>query len=75
MSTTRSPQNIGRIIRERRLKKQLTLEQTASMCGLSVRGLGKIELGDSDPKWSTMLKLSDTLDMGLKFSKIRTKRK
>ncbi len=57
--------HIGRIIRERRLEKGLTLEKTAELCDMSRRGFEKIELGDSDPKWSTVVKIANILEIYL----------
>ena len=38
--------HIGRIIRNHREEKKYTLEYTAELCGMSDRGLAKIELGE-----------------------------
>ena len=42
----------GRMIRERREKAHLTIEEAAERYDLSITGLLKIEFGDSDPKLS-----------------------
>ncbi len=57
--------HLGKIVRMCRLRKGLTLEKAAELCNLSVRGLEKIEFGDSDPKWSNVVKLSVILDLDL----------
>ncbi len=57
--------HLGRIIRLQRLNKKLTLEKAAEMCHLSVKGLQKIELGDSDPKWSNVVKIARNLGIDL----------
>ncbi len=41
------------------------MEKTAELCNLSTRGLEKIELGDSDPKWSNVIKLVGILDIDI----------
>ena len=48
----------GKRVREVRLNKGLTLEQASEMCDLSSKGLENIELGLTDPKLSTVLKIS-----------------
>ena len=57
--------HIGRIIREVRFEKKLTIEFVAELCDMSVRGYEKIELGNSDPKWSTVVKIAGALEMDL----------
>ncbi len=57
--------HLGRIIRQRRKAKGLSLEKTAELCNLSTRGLEKIELGDSDPKWSSVANLAGVLEMDM----------
>ena len=57
--------HIGRIIRNHREKKKYTLEYTAELCGMSDRGLAKIELGDSDPKWSSVISIAKVLGIDL----------
>ncbi len=57
--------HLGKIVRLHRLKKGLTLEKVSELCDLSVRGLEKIELGDSDPKWSNVVKISGVLELNL----------
>ena len=55
----------GRIIRERREKARLTIEEAAERYNLSVTGLLKIEFGDSDPKLSTIIRIAIVLKMDL----------
>ena len=55
--------HIGRIIRIHREKLNLTIEKAAELCGMSVRGYVKIELGDSDPKWTTLIKIITVLEI------------
>ena len=57
--------HIGRIFRNRREEKRYTLEYTAELCGMSDRGLAKIELGDTDPKWSSVAAIAKVLEMDL----------
>ena len=53
--------HIGRIVRAARLKKNITVEETAELCDMSIRGYVKMELGDSDPKWNTLSKIITVL--------------
>ena len=55
----------GRLIRERREKAHLTVEEAAERYDLSITGLLKIEFGDSDPKLSTILRIAIVLKMDL----------
>ena len=56
---------IGRIFRDRRESLRMTQRQVAELCDISIRGLEQIELGDSDPKWSTVTRIVDVLEMDL----------
>ena len=55
----------GKIVRSKREEHQLTLREAAEMCGMSDRGLELIELGDSDPKLSSVLNIARALDIDL----------
>lgn len=58
-------QHFGKIVRERRERLGLSLSEAAERCGLSIRGLELIELGDSDPKLSNVLRIAAALNMDL----------
>ncbi|MBQ8393745.1 MAG: helix-turn-helix transcriptional regulator [Clostridia bacterium] len=57
----------GRIVRNYRERARMTIEEAAEKYGISTAGLEKIELGISDPKLSTVLKIAYVLkiDMGI----------
>ncbi len=57
--------HIGRLIRLRRENKKFTLETMAAKTNLSTKGLQKIEFGDTDPKWSSIVKIARALDLDL----------
>lgn len=57
--------NFGKIVRDKRERKGLTIKQVAEISGLSDRGLEMIELGDSDPKLSSVLNIAYALDIDL----------
>lgn len=58
-------QHFGRIVRERREALGWSIEKAAGLCGMSYKGLEEIELGDSDPKLSSVLNISAALYIDL----------
>jgi transcriptional regulator with XRE-family HTH domain len=56
---------LGELIRERRREMKITQMEAAKFCNLSHTGIGKIENGVSDVKFSTLMKLFKIL--GLQF--------
>ena len=60
MSNTK---HFGRILRERRNNLGWSLEKTAELCNMSYKGYEEIELGDSDPKLSTILNIALAFEM------------
>ena len=58
-------QHFGKIVRERRERLGLNLSEAAELCEMSIRGLELIELGDSDPKLSSVLRISAALNINL----------
>ena len=57
--------NFGRIVRECREKRDLTIKEAAELCGMSDKGYEMIELGDSDPKLSNILSIARVYDLDL----------
>ena len=57
--------NFGRIVRDKRERKRLTVAHTAELAGLSENGLTMIELGDTNPKLSSIVALAKVLDIDL----------
>ena len=55
----------GKLVREKREQQRLTIGAAAEKCGLSDRGLELIELGDSDPKLSSVLNIANALNIDL----------
>lgn len=55
----------GKIARDKRERKGMSLERTAELCGMSVVGLELIELGDSNPKLSSVLSIASVLGIDL----------
>ena len=58
-------QHFGRIVRGKRERMRLTIARAAELADLSSPGLTMIEFGDSDPKLSSVLKLSAVLNIDL----------
>lgn len=58
-------QHFGRMVRERRETLGLSMEKAAELYGMSYKGLEEIELGDSDPKLSSVLNISAILGIAL----------
>ena len=59
--------HFGRIMRERRENCYITLRALSDLVDMSEHALRSIELGDSDPKLSNVLKIAGALqiDMGM----------
>ena len=59
--------HFGRIMRERRENSYISLRALSDVVDMSEHALRNIELGDSDPKLSNVLKIASALqiDMGM----------
>ncbi len=55
----------GKFVRAKRLEAKLTMEQVAELCDMSVRGYADVEVGESDPKLSTVVKIALSLHLDL----------
>ena len=55
----------GRIVRNSRQYKGLTIREGSELCGLSPQSLGGIELGDCDPKLSHVLGIAVAFDIDM----------
>lgn len=55
--------DIGRFIRDKREYKHLTVAELAESSDTSITGLENIELGDADPKWSTLKRIFMALEI------------
>ena len=62
-----SEKEIGQLIRTRRKELNLTQEELAIFCELSINGISKIERGISDVRLSTLLKLKEFLGFDIIF--------
>ena len=57
--------NFGRIVREKRERKRLSMSRTAELAGMTEEGLSLIELGDYNPKLSSVLCIATVLEIDL----------
>ena len=55
--------DIGRFIRDKREHKHWTVAELAELSQMSVTALENIELGDADPKWSTVKRICSSLSV------------
>jgi len=55
--------HFGRMMRERRIRKGWSLKYMADQCGMCEKSLELIELGDSDPKLTSVLKIASSLEL------------
>ncbi len=58
-------QHFGRIVRDKRERKRMTMVYCAELAGISEVALSAIEFGDSNPKLSSILNLAAALDIDL----------
>ena len=56
---------MGRAIRELRLERDLTQEVLSHAAGITVGHLSKIERGQSNPTWETLVALASALDVSM----------
>lgn len=57
--------HLGLILRDRRESLGLTLEKAAELSEMSYKAYEEIELGDSDPKFSTLCKIAAALGLDI----------
>ena len=55
----------GKLIKEVRLKKGLTQKQLSERCGIADSNIRKYENGHQTPKWETLKRIADALDIGI----------
>ena len=61
--TTMAVVKIGQSVRAKRSKRFMTQEQLASAAGISPRQLVRIERDEVEPRFSTILKLAEALEV------------
>ncbi len=55
--------DLGRIIRQVRKQKQMTLEDLSEIAGVNSKYLGELELGKTNPTVVVLLKVSQALEL------------
>lgn len=66
----KATKQLGAYIRATRKEQNVTLPALAEKAGISKGGLSKIENGNGDPCYSTMLKLSGALNIKVHFGEL-----
>ena len=61
----KSNQELGKLLKERREKLGIIQKQLADICDLSHNGISRIEIGNSDIKLSTLLKIAKIIGINL----------
>ncbi len=61
---------LGLLIKQSRMSKHFSQEELAWRCGITKNGLGKIELGRSQVRITTLITIFKVLDIN--FSQIQT---
>lgn len=56
-------EEFGNLIRESRENKRLSQEQLAEKCNVTDKSISNIELGKSDPKLSTVMRICKVLEI------------
>lgn len=59
----RTAPNVGRIIRDQRKQRGLSLRTLADLCGLSINAISKIERGENSPTVVSLHRLATALDV------------
>lgn len=57
--------HIGRILKEKRESLHMSQREVAHESNMSMRGVEKIEHGDTMPSWESILRISGVLHMNL----------
>lgn len=57
--------HIGRILKEKRESLHMSQREVAHESNMSMRGVEKIEHGDTMPSWKSILRISGVLHMNL----------
>ena len=60
-------EKFGKLIRDNRENKNLSQEQLAEKCRVTDKSISNIELGKSDPKLSTIMRICNVLDIDVKI--------
>lgn len=56
---------LGKVLKQRREELEITQKQLGDICDLSHNGISRVEIGNSDIKLSTLLKIGKILGINL----------
>ena len=63
MSNSTNLKNLGLIIKKYRIKISISQEELGFRCNIHRTTIGKIENGEMDPKYTTLIKIVRTLNI------------
>lgn len=66
------PIEIGAVIRARRAKERITLEEMAALTGIGINTLSRLERGVGNTQLSILLKVLETLGLDISIGPRRT---
>ncbi len=65
MTILEAPSSIGQLIKFERVIRNLNRREIASRCGISTQALWSIEAEKADPRWSTVARIAQALEVPL----------
>lgn len=66
------PEEIGAVIRARRVKEKVTLEEMAALTGIGINTLSRLERGVGNTQLGVLLKVLDALGLEMSLAPRRT---
>lgn len=66
------PEEIGAVIRARRVREKMTLEEMAALTGIGINTLSRLERGVGNTQLGVLLKVLDALGLEMSLAPRRT---
>lgn len=66
------PEEIGAVIRARRVREKVTLEEMAALTGIGINTLSRLERGVGNTQLGVLLKVLDALGLEISLAPRRT---
>lgn len=66
------PEEIGAVIRARRVREKVTLEEMAALTGIGINTLSRLERGVGNTQLDVLLKVLDALGLEMSLAPRRT---
>lgn len=66
------PEEIGAVIRARRVREKVTLEEMAALTGIGINTLSRLERGIGNTQLGVLLKVLDALGLEMSLAPRRT---